>query len=126
MDSLLLNSNISGIEKGCYISCYYVVDSHLRYISLCDTSLFYLHYVDSDCVGQMIKQSSNEHDFDSYVHNQNKPIFSMHSNYENIDNKKIRVVSIKTSTGNPIMKKHKKPENINILTRYSNNNKKLF
>ena len=126
MDSLLLDSSISGIENGYYISCYYVVDNHLRYISLCDANLFYLHYADSDCVGQKIKQSSNEHDFDAYVYNQNKPIFSMCSNYENIDNKNIRIVSIKTSTGNPITRKPKTPENINILTRYSNNNKKLF
>ena len=125
MDSLL-DTNISGVPKDYYLSCYYVIDSHLRYISLVDHDLFHLHYVDSDVVGQKIAESKKEHEFDAFVYNKSKPICSMQSNYENIENKKIRVVRIKTSSGNPISRKAKKPYEKSILTRYSNNNKKLF
>lgn len=122
----LFDTEITGVEVGYELSCCYVIDSHLRYVSLSDSQYYYLHYVDSYVVGQNIANSENEHEFDSYVLNQNKPIQSMQSSFENLDNKRVRVVRLKTLSGNPLSKKPKKSISNNIITRYSNNNNKLF
>lgn len=125
MDCLLIDS-LSGVPEKFELSCYYVVDNHLRYISMADTTYFYLHYVDSYVVGQKICESKNEYDFDAYVFNHSKPILNMNSLFENLENRRMRVVSVKTYSGNPISRKPKKSESANIMTRYINNNKKLF
>ncbi len=122
----LFDKEITGIQTGYELSCCYIVDSHLRYVSLADAELYYLHYVDAYKVGQNIADSENEYEFDVYVLSQNKPIQSMKSTFENLENRIIRVVRLKTTTGNPLSKKPKKATEDNIITRYSNKNNKLF
>ena len=122
----LFDTEITGIQSGYELSCCYIVDSHLRYVSLSDMHYYYLHYVDSYKVGQNIAESDNEHEFDSYVLDQNKPIQGMQSTFENLDNRRVRVVRLKTITGNPLSKKPKKSTSDNIMTRYVNKNNKLF
>lgn len=122
----LFDKEITGIQTGYELSCCYIVDSHLRYVSLTDAELYYLHYVDAYKVGQDIADSENEYEFDVYVLSQNKPIQSMKSTFENLENRIIRVVHLKTTTGNPLSKKPKRATEDNIITRYSNKNNKLF
>lgn len=123
----LFETSITNIPKNYYVSCYYVVDNHLWYVSLYNKQTYYLHYVNSFKVEDLIKESDNEYEFDSYVLSVNKPIKYMTCKFENINNQETRVVTVKTDHGNPIARKPKTPEQKTIITRYTNNNKnKLF
>ena len=122
----LFNTIVTDIPKGYRISCYYILDSHLRFISLYKTDYYYFHYIDSYKVGEFIIDSANEYDFDVYVFNIAKPIISQKSEAVKINGSDARVVEVVSQSGNPIIRKSRKHEEKNIITRYQTNGKKLF
>lgn len=117
---------ISDISETDNVSCYYVVDDVLRYISLQNDVLYNLHYIDADKVGPCIKEEENEYSFDYYVLNLNKPIKSQVCTFEKVNNKNSRLVSIKTVSGNPMLRKPRKSEEPVIINKYHTQNRKLF
>lgn len=119
----LFDRTVTNIPKDYSISCYYIVDNHLRFVSLNKSKYFYLHYVDSFQLGERIRKSDNEYTFDVYVITLNKPILTAKSEFSEDS----RVVRITTPSGNPLSKKNKKPQENTVITRYLGNNKnKLF
>ena len=122
----LFNKYLKEIPESFNISCYYIIDNSLRYISLKEDNLYFLHYVDNIEIGEVILSSDNEMTFDSFVLSKNLPILSQKSSYENIDDTTSRVVSIETAKGNYNFIKRKPATEKNIIVRNSNGQKKLF
>lgn len=121
MDSLY-NQNLE-IPSDNKLSSYYIVDSDLRYLSTVDENYYFLFYVDSGVLGELISKSVNEYEFDCFIISNHKPITSVICEIK----KDTRYVTIKTQSGNFKNKKSRKPQEDNILSRYSNKNKnKLF
>ena len=122
----LLKFNLNNIPETYELNCYYIVDNRLQYVSLSDEEYFYLHFVESSNIGDSIFQNENQGKLDKYVYNMNKPIISMDCGYENVNDSDIRVVKIISVSGNPMSKKHRKPEEKTVLNRYQQKGKKLF
>ena len=123
----LFDTALTKIPKDYLVSCYFIVDNHLWYVSLYREKYFRLHYVDSFKVEELLKESTNEYEFDAYVLSVNRPIKYMECKFDTIHNTEVRVVTVKTESGNPKIRKSKKAEERTIITRYSSNNKnKLF
>lgn len=122
----LFNKSIKDIPKAYTISCYYIIDEHLKYVSLKNNNVFYLHIINADSLGELLQNNDNEMFFDMYVLLNNKPIQTQKSGYENVLDKLKRVVTIKTIFNNPLSRKSKKSQEDNIITRYITNRKKLF
>lgn len=122
----LFNTTLKNIPKSYTISCYYIVDDNLKYISLKNNNTFFLYSVDSDSLGTELKESSNELQFDCHVLNASKPVVTQKSCYEKILDKIFRVVRVKSSFHNPLSRKPKQTTDKTILNRYITNKKKLF
>jgi hypothetical protein len=125
MDYLFNNIIINQTDKY-YITCYYIVDDNLRYVSIKDCDMFYLHYVDTDEIGESFEESNNEGDLDYKVIELNSPILSQTSTIGNINNKDIRIVKTVTVSGNNRIIKPKQSSDRNIIKRYKSNQNKLF
>lgn len=122
----LLKFSLTNVPEAYVLNCYYVVDNRLQYVSLADNDYFYLHFVDSDKVGESVLQNENQGKLDKYVYNMNKPIISMECGYETVNDSNIRVVKITSVSGNPKSKKHRTSEEREVLNRYQQRGKKLF
>ena len=122
----LFSKVVTNIPEQFEISCYYIIDNHLKFISLYQNKYFYFHYVDSYKVGELIQKSQNEYEFDVYVLKTSKPIISQKSEIEVVNKKESRVVTVRTYSGNPLEKKKKQKEEKTVITRYQSNGKKLF
>ena len=122
----LFNKSIKDIPKAYTISCYYIIDEHLKYVSLKNNDVFYLHIINADSLGELLQNNDNEMFFDMYVLLNNQPIQSQESRYENVFDKIKRVITIKTMFNNPLSRKNKETQNSNIISRYITNRKKLF
>ena len=114
------------VPKSYSVSCYYIVDDHLKYVSLKNNKSFYLYSIDSDVLGKELRDSENELTLDCYVLESSKPIIKQESKYESVLDKIIRVVRIKTGFGNPLARKPKQTTERSIITRYISKKKKLF
>ena len=125
MDSLF-KYEIRGVPDNYILSCYYIVDNSLQYVSLSEEGYVYLHFVDTNIVGDAIMYSKDFGKLDQYVYNKNKPIISMDCNYEKVNNAETRVVRIVSESGNPKCKKHKEVSERTVYNRYQNKGKKLF
>ena len=120
----LLNKVLTKVPEPYMISCYYIIDQHLKFVSLKDVEYFYFHYVDSYKVGELIFKSANEYEFDSYVLKTSKPIILQRSYMEKDTD--IRIVEVTSRSGNPMIIKKKQEQPKKIITRYQSNGKKLF
>lgn len=125
MDSLF-KYQLSDIPDNYTLSCYYVVDDSLHYVSLLDESYHYLHLVDTNSIGDVVAHSVNIGDLDKYVYNMNKPITSMTCSFEKVSQEFVRVVRIVSVSGNPKCRKHKEVSERYVYNRYQNKGKKLF
>ena len=116
------NSVIENVPKTSMLSTYYVVDSELRYVSINNADVFYLHYVDTNILGDVIDDSKYEGCLDYLVINLNKPIEYQNSRYY----ESIRVVETKSVSGNNKLLKHKKSSSRDSITRLNTTKNKLF
>ena len=111
------------IPKNKILSSYYIVDKDLRYVSLFESNLYVLTYIDSGNIGEVIRESNNEYEFDYFVIDKHFPISSVQCTL----NQEVRYLELKTCSGNFKYKKSRQPKEDTILSRYSNKNKqKLF
>lgn len=108
------------------IETIYIIDNHMSYVSLFDGDMHYLHYVDTDSVGERVMESSSTSEFDIYVIKSNQPVISQSSCFENVFGDYIRIVRTRTFSGNPIVKKPKESSGRDIIVRYKTDRKKLF
>lgn len=125
MDSLF-NTVLQNIPEKYEITCYYIVDDDLRYVSIHNADTFYLHYVDTDRISDVIKSCDLEGAFDYCIISLNKPIEYQKSNYEDIRGSLVRVVRTKSCTGNQKIIKHKESSDRQILNRFISKRKSLF
>lgn len=121
-DSLILNNQNDRFE----ITCYYIVDDDLKYVSLRGASVFFLHYVDTNRIGEEIQQSISDSDFDCFVISLHAPIETISSKFEKVNDKDTRVVRVVTKHGDNRIKKPKHNSDRNIIVRYKSSRNKLF
>jgi hypothetical protein len=122
----LLKYELKDIPDNYELKCYYIVDNDLQYVSLSEDGYLYLHFVDTNQVGETIMYSTSHGDLDKYVYNINKPIVSMKCSYDIVNEKESRVVRIVSVSGNPKCRKHKEVSERTVYNRYQNKGKKLF
>lgn len=118
----LFKDVLTNVPENCDITSYYIVDNDLKYVSIHNADLFYLHYVDTDVISDVIEACEHEGEFDFIVISLNKPIESQSSSFENGSRK----VKTKTISGNQKTIKHKKSSEREVLTRFITKRKKLF
>ena len=105
------------------LSCYYIVNSQLQYVSLYKDEDFLLMLVDANTVSDTVYSDSKEGRLDYYVLSSLKPIVLQTSKY---DNNKKRVVEIITARKNIKSLKPKKSTDREIITRNFSSKKSLF
>ena len=124
--NFILSTNIKECPAKHLITSYYIIDSRLTYISLKDEGKYYLHYVDTDTIGECIQESENEYVFDCRVITENSPIMSQESIYQKLDDKEVRIVSTETARGNTVIRKPRETVEKTVFSRYANSMNKLF
>jgi len=121
MDFLLEKAVI--IPKDYDLSCYYIVDNQLQYVSLYKDEDFLLSIVDADRTSDIVYTDTKEGRLDYYVLSAVKPIISQTSTY---DADKKRVVRISTKRKNVNTLKRKKSTDREIIMRDFSSKKSLF
>lgn len=118
----IFNNVITNISDNEFISCYYIVDDDLKYISIYDSDIYYLHYIDNTDMGELIMQSGFEGELDYNVLKLSSPIEFQISTFE----KDARIVKIKTLSGNAKILKQKKSTHRTVLIRNTTKRNRLF
>lgn len=117
----LFNLNLKDKGLRYIIECYFVIDKRLSYVSTIGDNAFRLLLVDTDDIGECVKESKCIGDLDYWVLENSKPIKNQICRYDGNH----RVVNITTPTGNSLPIKRKEQTRNTTLVRYVGN-KKLF
>lgn len=118
----LFKDVLTNVPENCDITSYYIVDNDLKYVSIHNEDFFYLHYVDTDKISDVIESCEYEGEFDFIVISLNKPIKSQISSFDG----DARKVKTKTLSGNQKTIKLKKSSDRDVLKRFITKRKKLF
>ena len=121
MDYLLEKEII--VPEDYSLSCYYIVNNQLQYVSLYKDRDFLLSIVDTNTASEVIYTDNKEGRLDYFVLSSLKPIVSQTSRY---DDTKKRVVRITTTRKNVNILKPKKSTDREIIIREFSSRKSLF
>ena len=122
----LFEQTLFNVPENNILSTCYIVDNSLRYVSLYSADMFYLHYVDTNVVGEKVMSDANEGHFDYQIISLNAPVNCVKSNYAAIKDVSVRVVKVETVTGNIRTLKPKESSKRNIISRHLTKKNKLF
>lgn len=122
----LFKDTIFNIPENNVLSSCYIIDNSLKYVSLHSADMFYLHYVDTDIIGEMVRSDAAEGSFDYQIVSLNSPVKDVKSSYAEIRDIPVRVVRIDTVTGNIRTLKPKESSTRNIISRHFTKKNKLL
>lgn len=114
----LLNDALPKIKNIQDVDCLYVVNEHLKYVSMRNNNKLALYQVDSDGLTDLVESVIVGETLDSTVISSICNVCSVSSKFETVSSQKKRVVSIKTSSGDFQVRKKASPKDQEVVSRY--------